>query len=342
MKLIQEGDSNNQVIFLQKLLQKEGHSIPSSGKFDKRTDMYVKEFQKKHGLKVDGLVGRNTWMKLLDVAYNFSLGYENYFLNDNEWVKEITEKDTIYLHHTAGRYNPKKTIDWWEIDTNPKGRGLWRIGTAFVIGRASRDCKDLIWDGRVIRAFNEIHWAYHLGVKGSKSKLLNQKSIGIELCSLGGLHLEEGEYLFKSKNGVIKVPEDNVVKLDIPWRGFSFFQKYTDKQIESCEKLILTLSFLFDIPIVNKPYSQTSFEIDNDALNGCPGIWNHCNVRSDKIDCFPQTELLAMLNGLYEKSKSFVPEEGNLESASLSNLPKENFQFSEIENYSYDLMDINR
>ena len=45
--------------------------------------------------------------------------------------------------------------------------------------------------------------------------------------------------------------------------------------------------------------SQTpAFEINQNALNGFPGIWSHSNVRLDKTDIFPQREMLEMLRSL--------------------------------------------
>ena len=43
----------------------EGFALPSTGGFDKPLEDVVKAFQKKSNLKVDGIVGKNTWTALL-------------------------------------------------------------------------------------------------------------------------------------------------------------------------------------------------------------------------------------------------------------------------------------
>ena len=53
---------------------------------------------------------------------------KQYPLPDGEYVKQETHKEWIFLHHTAGRYNPYKCIDHWAKDQ----RG--RVGTHYVIG----------------------------------------------------------------------------------------------------------------------------------------------------------------------------------------------------------------
>ena len=89
--------------------------------------------------------------------------------------------------------------------------------------------------------------------------------------------------------------------MDKPWRGKKYFQKYTDKQINSLKKIILELARKFDIPLPNIKYDECFFDLKYDALNGAPGLWTHVNVREDKWDCFPQPELIEMLNTLYNE-----------------------------------------
>ena len=118
--------------------------------------------------------------------------------------------------------------------------------------------------------FKESHWAYHLGVNqghtghdGDHNKLLNQQAIGIEICSYGPLTHDEasGKFFFQWKvEGKIRqreIPADQVCTLEKPWRGFIHFQKYTAKQIDACKELILSLAYLFNIPIPEQTIPQS-------------------------------------------------------------------------------------
>ena len=130
-----------------------------------------------------------------------------------------------------------------------------RVGTAFVIGGNSP--KDNKFDGRILRCFDEKYWAYHLGlsqkrdgVPSEKGKQLNAKSIGIELCCYGPLEKIDGKFYFiASKDRKYEVPFSQVCELEEPWRGYRYFQHYTEKQLAACKKLIIHLSNKFNIPL---------------------------------------------------------------------------------------------
>lgn len=49
---------------MQRQLRKHGYSLPVTGYFGSQTDGAVRDFQRKNGLYVDGIVGRNTWRTL--------------------------------------------------------------------------------------------------------------------------------------------------------------------------------------------------------------------------------------------------------------------------------------
>lgn len=52
------------VLELQELLQAHGFSVPLNSDFDWKTEAAVKMYQRKQGLRVDGVVGRETWVSL--------------------------------------------------------------------------------------------------------------------------------------------------------------------------------------------------------------------------------------------------------------------------------------
>jgi peptidoglycan hydrolase-like protein with peptidoglycan-binding domain len=50
---------------------KNGHSLNVDGIFGKKTDTWVRGFQKAEGFKVDGVVGKNTWQALVTESLSF-------------------------------------------------------------------------------------------------------------------------------------------------------------------------------------------------------------------------------------------------------------------------------
>ena len=58
------GDSGSGVKQIQTALKAQGYAVTVDGTFGPKTDTAVKAFQKKNGLKQDGVVGPKTWAKL--------------------------------------------------------------------------------------------------------------------------------------------------------------------------------------------------------------------------------------------------------------------------------------
>jgi peptidoglycan hydrolase-like protein with peptidoglycan-binding domain len=62
------GSSGGAVKELQEALNKQGYNLSTDGIFGANTEAAVRDFQKKSGLAVDGIVGKNTWSKLIGTA----------------------------------------------------------------------------------------------------------------------------------------------------------------------------------------------------------------------------------------------------------------------------------
>ena len=121
---------------------------------------------------------------------------------------------------------------------------------------------------------------------------LNKYSIGIELTNWGMLRQVNGKF-YNYVNGV--VPSANVVELEKPFKGFKFWYRYTDEQIESTRKLVTYLCETYDIPM---DYRSEIWDIDLNALKNVPGIYTHNSVRHDKFDVYPCPRLIEMLKNL--------------------------------------------
>ncbi|WP_235693086.1 peptidoglycan-binding domain-containing protein [Deinococcus aquaedulcis] len=62
---LRQGDSGRDVVTLQYLLRHRGQTLSVDGAFGTGTDTAVRNFQRANGLVVDGIVGGNTWEKLI-------------------------------------------------------------------------------------------------------------------------------------------------------------------------------------------------------------------------------------------------------------------------------------
>lgn len=359
MQTLKLNSSGHEVVVLQTLLSNTGKTLAIDGDFGPKTFLQVKLFQNEHQLKSDGIVGPKTWAALFEHGYDFDANIINWksaqgkdFLPTEEYFQEIHAKESIFLHHTAGFHNPHGVVNWWSIDDkkNKQGKllGPRRVGTAFVIGGRSLSGDDNV-DGKICRAFMEYHWAHHLGMdeknSGKALSKLNAKlsgsSIAIEICALGPVQKAvDGSFFARFKIDKAPgykdyaVPADQVYTLEKPFRGSLYYHRYSEAQIESCRKLILSMAWFFNIPIPDRTYDTAWFDFNSRAAYD-PGIWTHTNVRKDKSDCFPQPELIAMLNRLHGDYKNFDPRK----------LPRERgapfFEpdLENIQNYTTDLGD---
>jgi len=318
----------------------EALTLEKSGFLDETTSSAIKNFQMRVGLKPDGMLNEKTLSKLeamttftsndevTDVAigtyeldpleemlanyedYDYStdlfesldVNIKNQFLDDGEFVREHTHKTTIFLHHTSGWENPYATIKWWNQDD----RG--RIGTAYVIGGINFKTGQTKYNGKIIRAFDDNYWAYHLGSyrRHKITPELVKGSIGIEICNFGWLTEKYGNFYTYTGQ---EVPRDHVIELDKEFRGYKFWHNYTDEQIESTRKLIRHLGSKFGINIamglkeklmMSSWDKHEAFELDTELLNyNKPGVWSHSNVRKDKTDIYPHPKMIKMLENLY-------------------------------------------
>lgn len=286
-------DSGPEASGVQKLLSLLGYDLILDGKFQRITLRSVKAFQKRVGLKQDGIVGQKTLTALkasqkkslketsnsLDIDYLDLNVIRDCVLPDSQYIKQITSKKQIFIHFTAGGPIAKNTISYWNSNAE-------MVSTAFVIDGN---------DGYIYESFNPDYWSFHLGVKGTNGKL-DKTSIGIEICSYGPLVKKGNDYFAWPNDWNTKVNPNSVYALDESFRGYSYFQKYTDKQLENLEKLLIFLIKKYNIPIQNN-FDKTWFGYMPELVVNCtPGIYTHVNVRKDKSDSYPDDRLIELLN----------------------------------------------
>ena len=294
MEVLKLGSKGKAVEDLQKYLK-----IKVDGDFGPKTEQAVKKFQTSKNLTADGIVGEKTWNAMgfeitTDLSETVStsneLIIEQKFLDKDEYLKGPTKKEYLFLHHTAGGHNPYQVVTMWNNDT----RG--RIGTEFVLGGQSVFNGDTTHDGKIVQAFPEGAYGWHLGDNGSE--YMHSHSVGIEVCNFGPI--KDGKTYTGGKANPLQVVELNEV-----FRGHKTWHRYSDRQIEVLKSLILYIANRDNIDIHTgliteiKKKGVKGFEFNSDAYYGkIKGMWTHTNTRKDKSDMFPQQELIDMLLSL--------------------------------------------
>jgi len=295
--LLKVGSRGSEVKLLQEFL-----NIGNDGIFGKGTEAAVKSWQSDNRLTVDGIVGPKTWsaMGLDELATTDNsekvielpdgLIIEQYFLPKGEYKEGPTNKEYLFLHHTAGWHNPYNTIDHWSRDT----RGA--VATEFVLGGPSVKGNDDTYDGKLLQCIPEGGYGWHLGKNGSQH--MHTHSVGIEVNNFG--YVVDG----KTYAGT-KVHESQIVTLPESFRGHKTWHRYSDKQIEVLGKWILYIAERDNIDVRKglveevRKNGAKGFEFNENAYYGkVKGMWTHTNTRKDKVDMFPQPELLDMLLSL--------------------------------------------
>jgi hypothetical protein len=221
-------------------------------------------------------------------------------LHADEYYHDKVKKTTIALHHTAGSHRPDFSINGWETDKDKAGNVL-KVGTAFVIGGTSTTDRNADWDGVIAQAFPADCWAHHWGLSQANNTLLNQSSIGIEICNYGPLKIGKDGQFYNYVNK--PVPKDMVVKLPQTFRGYDYYHAYTPGQISALKELICAQANEHNIDVrvgiaLAIRNLANPFEVNQAALKGMPGMWSHTNMRPDKFDITPQPAIIEMLLSL--------------------------------------------
>ena len=291
--LLKKGSRGTEVKQMQILL-----GLTADGIFGAQTEVAVKNWQTKNGLVADGIVGPKTWAKMQATSTDNSekffqtkegLSIETYFLPAGEYKNGPTDKEFLFLHHTAGWHNPYNVISAWDRDTST-------IATEFVMGGQSIKGVSDEHDGRILQAFPAGGYAWHLGKNGSQH--MHSHSVGIEVCNFG--YIQNGKtYAGTTANTT------QLVELAAPFRGFTSWHRYSDLQIANLKKFILFIAERDGIDVRAglvqeiKKHGAKGFEFNENAFYGrIKGMWTHTNTRKDKFDMFPQQELLDMLVSL--------------------------------------------
>lgn len=306
--ILKQGSRGKEVRVLQVYLNQNGFKIAASGPgspgketetFGPATENAVKRWQKANGLKDDGIVGPVTWnamgLATTDISENQAsptkgvLEIKQQFLPKGEYLNGPTKKEWIFLHHTAGWENPYSTITAWARDN----RGA--IATEFVLGGPRITNGDTRWDGELVQAFPSGGYGWHLG---TGNNVMHRNSVGIEVCNFGWV--KDG----KTYVNTVAHPSQ-IVTLSKPFRGHRTWHRYSDNQIQVLKDWILFIANRDNIdvrkglPELIKQKGADAFDVfDVEMCERTKGLWSHSNCRKDKVDMFPQQELVDMLLSL--------------------------------------------
>lgn len=187
---------------------------------------------------------------------------KHHLLDDGQYYHYKTDKTRICLHHTSGE-SAQSSITWWNLKPD-------HVSVPYIIPR----------NGEIWELFNPEYWAYALGINSSAAE---KKTIHIEISNSGGLN-KIGNKFYTTYGK--EVPKDNVVTYKQKHRGFIYFEKYTDAQVEAVIYLIDFLSEKFNIKIADV---KKFWWFDK---NSSKKLISHTTLRKDKSDIHPQPNLI--------------------------------------------------
>lgn len=237
------------------------------------------DFQKKNKLVADGFFGGKSFSILYDILLK-----PIYASNFYEFFRDKFPKKQIVWHHTEGHDNVNGVVDWWKND------GRQNIATSALIGKA----------GNFVQVFDNDFWAYSLGIKSNAYKNgfngADKTCVAVELTNSGGLIKKGNDYISNFNSKVTDV-------VNVDFRGYKYYDRYTDKQIQALKYWTLLCAAAYDIPL-DYEYDNL-FVKNNNALGGKSGIYTHCSFRDsdEKQDLSPQPALINMAKNLINYTK---------------------------------------
>lgn len=196
-------------------------------------------------------------------------------LKSSNFRNEVTAKDLIVLHFTAGL---SASSAFWSWVARPD-----RVATAYLV--------DV--DGKVYETFDPSRWAHHLGVAGpvNANFIQDRRSIGIEIVNVGGLKpdpKDPGQLNWWPSN--YRVPwcrtTDTARYVRRPFRGLEYFPVFPETQFQSVCQLVTMLSEAYRIPRI-VPAERRRDQFDLRYYGAYRGIASHQNFHAEKTDIGP-------------------------------------------------------
>lgn len=270
-----------------------GYPDDKGSVYTKDLSEMVADYQSKKGLKVDGLCGPITFASMEKDINLFD--HDKFAFRPLQWCRSSrlinNGKKSFALHHTAG--GPDGLTVPMVFDKRTY------VGTSYALGG----------DGTIVQMLIDPFkdWAYHLNMAADytvgavEEKKAAMESISIEICNWGPLTFDTTIKKYRTYTG--QIYEGKVVDYHEiygkDYRGFRYYQAYTNKQIEA---LALMLRVIMPRLGVQKPKTWTIKDFDASASNvrqvieGKMPLFHHAQVRKTKSDLHPQPELISVLS----------------------------------------------
>ena len=207
----------------------------------------------------------------------------------------------IYLHHTAGSRDADKCKG--VVSTyNSRAKGKSKASTQAAIDSTGHIETIVSWE----------YVAWGQGVTGYN---FNTIGMSIEIMALGYFKTKSTDgktwYRLNSEGKKTSAPIEECASgvdynlKEIKYKGYPVFQKYTDAQIKGTIEWIKKWMTFFDI---KWKFDQDSYDnlfpkvgkLSPRALNSEPGVYSHNSVRADKVDIFPQKELIVAFKAAFK------------------------------------------
>lgn len=190
------------------------------------------------------------------VSCNLANGDQSFF------YKETPAKQRVVVHFTAG---------YLKGDIAALTKKDNHVSTPFVVAR----------DGTIYNLFSSKYWSYHLG-KGAAggNQEMSSSAVAIELSNVAYLR-PKGNDLVDPYGAQYCTLDDReaYVKLDKPYRGYTYFATFTDAQYTSLINLLRYLTRTYNIPAAFLDESKRYDVYANVA--GFRGITTHVNYQPE-------------------------------------------------------------
>lgn len=189
-------------------------------------------------------------------------------LTDFKPVGNYKRKKQILLTHTA------RNIKDYIISLKNRLNGEYKKLPHYIISR----------EGEIFQILSPDTYSHYMDVQTQ-----NKQSIIISLENLGWMKKNpiEGGYI----NWIGNIYKDRIYEKK--WRGYFFWQPYTDSQINSLSYLISKLCDDFDIP-----KTSIGHNVKMDKIEKFNGITSYSNYDKDRTDLSPAFDFEQLIKNI--------------------------------------------